>query len=195
MSWSSESNSSGSLHRSSHCILSALTPAYLQRSSRHRHGLCLSGGPVWGSGYPCHPPDKWSGHLPTRQEHLSPQGPCSEPNTVTLSASKPLQRGREKSNLKSDNVKLSISTHYSTASDNPGIKTKWHLKSVVRYRKSSVLGPVVNNQAIHKPKLAKWSSLCQKGIHLVGSWRIFILCLRRVPTAHFKYEVERYKMN
>lgn len=73
--------------------------------------------------------------------------------------------------------------------------TKWHLKSVVRYRKSSVLGPVVNNQAIHKPKLAKWSSLCQKGIHLVGSWRIFILCLRRVPTAHFKYEVERYKMN
>lgn len=176
-------------------LLSALNPAYLQHLSQQRHGLCLSGGPACGSGYPCHPPDKWSGHLPTTQEHLSPQGPCSEPNTVTLSAQKPLQRGREKSNLKSDNVKLSISTHYSTASDNPGIKIKWHLNSVVRYCKLSMLGSVVNNQAIHKPKLAKWSSPCQKGFHLVGSWRIFILCLRCVPTAHFKYEAERYEMN
>lgn len=67
-------------------LLSALNPAYLQHLSQQRHGLCLSGGPACGSGYPCHPPDKWSGHLPTTQEHLSPQGPCSEPNTVTLSA-------------------------------------------------------------------------------------------------------------
>ena len=72
---------------------------------------------------------------------------------------------------------------------------KWHLNSVVRYCKSSVLGPMVNIQAIHNPKLAKCSFLCQKGIHSVGSRHIFILCLRCAPTAHFKYEVERYKMN